>query len=331
MAHETIRSARAHGRVAVPAILLLSIALAPPGLAQLTRPAGAGGPQPLPPAPPAAEPLPTVEVDPEFEIPPEIPTETPPLESLMDEFMATTREIEDQPGAEEATEFPGPPEKPNWFQALRVTRDENPLLERECKEQALRVSVDTLAAHQHSEGEQEALRAAADHMREHQRFIQNQTVSHADYLRAIAECTSFCAPLVAQLIQCHILSVARLEHGIVLFEIGSDAVDPSFRRGLIDTVSGQLAAHPDRKAVLIGRASRIGDLRFNRTLSARRALAVKDALMASGVAGERIETMWFGWEPPQISFPIASEYGLSELFETAGAQKINQSVVVVVY
>lgn len=270
-------------------------------------------------------------MDPEFTIPPEIPTETPPLESLMEEFMATTREIENQPGADEATVFPGPSDKPNWFQALRVTRDENPLLERECKEQALRVSVDTLAAHQHSEGEAEALRAAADRVRQHQQFIQNETISHVDYLRAIAECTSFCAPLAAQLIQCHVLSVARLEHGIVLFDLGSDVVDPSFRSGLIDTVSRQLADDPSRKAALIGRASRIGDLRLNRALSARRALAVKDALMASGVVGERIETMWFGWEPPQISFPIAGEYGLSELFETAGAQKINQSVIVVVY
>lgn len=280
---------------------------------------------------PRVAPTPAPASEPDLAIPPDVPTETPPLESLMDEFMATSRAIADQPGASEPTEFPGPPGKPNWYQSLRVTRDENPLLERECKEQAVRVSVDALAAHEGVEGEQAALREAAEHMRMHQQFIQNEDISHADYLRAIAECTSFCAPLVAQLIQCHILSVARLEHGIVLFDLGSDVVEPGFRSGLLETVSQKLAAEPERKTVLIGRASRIGDLRLNRTLSARRALAVKDALMASGVAGERIETMWFGWEPPQISVPIASEYGLSDLFETAGLEKINQSVVVVVY
>ncbi len=55
-----------------------------------------------------------------------------------------------------------------------------------------------------------------------------------------------------------------------------------------------------------------------------------EAIFATLAAAEiDIDVVRLGTAP--ISFPIAGEYGLAELFETAGAQKINQSVVVVVY
>ena len=253
------------------------------------------------------------------------------IDSLLAELTASSEAIKDQPGATEATQFPGEPGPSDWIQALRVTRDDNPLLDSACKDQAMRVSMEALAALEGAEGEHGAMQATADHVRQHQGFIKDGNISHADYLREIAECTSFCAPLVAQLMQCHILSVARLEHGIVLFDLGSDTVSSSFKTGLLDTVSKQLKENGGRKAVLIGRASQIGDLRHNRALSARRALAVKDTLLAAGISAERIETMWFGWEPPQISDVVASEYGVSRLYDTVGRDKINQSVVVVVY
>ncbi|PIQ37025.1 MAG: hypothetical protein COW59_09305 [Lysobacterales bacterium CG17_big_fil_post_rev_8_21_14_2_50_64_11] len=253
------------------------------------------------------------------------------IDSLLAELTATSEAIKEQPGATEATQFPGVAGPSDWIQAMRVTRDDNPLLDSACKDQAMRVSMESLAALEGAEGEHGAMQAAADHVRQHQGFIKDGSISHADYLREIAECTSFCAPLVAQLMQCHILSVARLEHGIVLFDLGSDTVTPSFKSGLLDTVSKQLQENAGHKAVLIGRASQIGDLRHNRALSARRALAVKDVLLGAGIAAERIETMWFGWEPPQISDVVASEYGVSRLYDTVGRDKINQSVVVVIY
>ena len=57
---------------------------------------------------------------------------------------------------------------------------------------------------------------------------------------------------------------------------------------------GFLDARPDDKVLLIGRASKIGDLRYNRRLSGQRALAVRDVLLAKGVAANRIETLWLG-------------------------------------
>jgi len=255
----------------------------------------------------------------------------PELDSLIHEFMSTGEAVRGRPGGQQEVSFPGPPGRPNWFQALAVTSDENPLLERQCKEDAMALSVDSL---RHVEGAAEgaeAMQAAVAHMQEHQRFIRENRVSYADYLKEIAECRSFCAPLVASLVRCHVLSVARQPHGIVGFELDSSVVEPEFREGILEEVALRLEQHPEEKVLLVGRASRIGDLRYNRRLSAQRALAVKDHLVAHGVDESRIETMWLGWEPPQITESVAAEYGIAELYRSQGVQSINQSVMVVTY
>ncbi|MFQ5664855.1 MAG: OmpA family protein [Candidatus Binatia bacterium] len=253
------------------------------------------------------------------------------VEHLMHEFLSTGESIEEQPGGTEPLQFPGPPNKPNWFQALMVTRDENPLLERQCKKQALEFSIESLRLAKGAKSNAEALRAAAEHMKHHQDFIKNNKISYAKYLQEIAECRTFCGPLVANLIKCHVLSVARHTHGIVLFKLDSDAINPRYQAGAISVVARQLQEHSDSKVLLIGRASKIGELTYNRQLAARRTLAVRDSLLAKGISFERIKVMWFGWEPPQISSFVATEYGLEDLFHEAGLQEINQSVTMVLY
>ena len=255
---------------------------------------------------------------------------SPEIEELIDEFMAAGQGVEGRPGGDDAVEFPGPADKPNWAQALVVTRVENPLLTEECKKEALQLSVDTLASAQ-GIGDDAAFRAAANHMRDHRDFVRSHGISYSGYLKEIAECRAFCGPLVANLVKCQVLSVARSIHGIVLFGIDRDRIDPRFDRGIIANVATQLAKDPDRKVVLIGRASRIGDLKYNRRLSARRALAVRDRLLAREVSPEKIETMWFGWEPPQITSWIADEYGMREIFRSEGQAAVNQSVMLVIY
>jgi len=255
----------------------------------------------------------------------------PEIDSLIHEFMATGDAVRGRPGGQEEVSFPGPPERPNWFQALAVTSDANPMLERQCKEDAMSLSVDSLRHVQGAAEGAEAMQAAVAHMQEHQRFIRENRVSYADYLKEIAECRSFCAPLVASLVRCHVLSVARQPHGIVGFELDSSSVEPEFREGILEEVALRLEQHPEEKVLLVGRASQIGDLRYNRRLSAQRALAVKDHLVARGVDESRIETMWLGWEPPQITESVAAEYGLAELYRHQGGQRINQSVMVVTY
>lgn len=256
--------------------------------------------------------------------------QAPEVESLIDEFLETGDAVRGRPGGEEKVDFPGPPGRPGWFQALAVTKDANPLLERECKAEAMNLSVETL---QRATGVEDAavMEAAAAHMQEHRDFIRANSVSYADYLKQIAECRSFCAPLVATLVRCHVLSVARLPHGIVGFGLDSADVDAGFASGILADVAERLDARPEDKVLLIGRASKIGDLRYNRRLSGQRALAVRDALVAKGVAGNRIEALWLGWEPPQIDQRVAKEYGLEDTWRSQGAQRINQSVILVTY
>ena len=253
------------------------------------------------------------------------------VDSLVEEFLVTARDISDRPGGAKAVSFPGPADKPSWFQALRIAQDDNPLLEDQCKKEALGLSVNSLRSRMRLANEQEALRAAAEHMQKHRDFIKENEISYAGYLKDIANCDSFCAPLVANLMSCHVLSVARRTPGIVLFDLDSDEVDPSTSSDVVGAVAQQLNDDPSQMVVLIGRASRIGDLDYNRRLAGRRALAVKDALEEEGVSSDRIQTMWFGWEPPQISRWIAEEYSIENLYRELGRQRVNQSVLAVLY
>jgi outer membrane protein OmpA-like peptidoglycan-associated protein len=253
------------------------------------------------------------------------------IDALLDEFMATSEAIRRTPAGEDVVRFIGPEERPNWFQALVVTHEENPLLEEECKKKAFSVSVETLRRAHGFTTSEEALSAATAHMRERQDYARSHDVSYADYLSHLAECKAFCGPVVAHLIECQVLSVSRNPHGIVLFDLGSDEVDTRYSEGVLEKVSALLEHDEGRKIALVGRASRIGDLEYNRRLSARRALAVRDELIANDVGSERIKTMWLGWEPPQIGSWIAAEYGIENVLADAGELGVNQSVMVVVY
>ena len=104
-----------------------------------------------------------------------------------------------------------------------------------------------------------------------------------------------------------------------------------YEKGIIAEVTHGLKGNADLKVLLIGRASHMGDLPFNRALSGRRALAVKDKLLTNGIPKSRIEAMWFGWEPPQISDWIAKEYDLHDLYNHKGKKRMNQSVMMVLY
>jgi outer membrane protein OmpA-like peptidoglycan-associated protein len=235
----------------------------------------------------------------------------PEIARLLDEFAATSETLAEQPAGAETLTFLGPDERPNWFQALVVTHEENPLLEEECKHKAFSLSLETLREAHGFGSDEEALRMAEKHMRERQDFARSHDVSYADYLAHLAECRAFCGPVVAHLMECQVLAISRNPHGIVLFEIDSDRVDARYDEGVLDRAAGILAQSPDRKIALVGRAS--------------------DRLLEQGVEAERIKTMWLGWEPPQIGPWIAAEYGFDDLLDERGPVGVNQSVIVAVY
>ncbi|MEX2499853.1 MAG: OmpA family protein [Wenzhouxiangellaceae bacterium] len=248
----------------------------------------------------------------------------------MQELFDTSRTIADEPGAEQEVTFSGD-DAPRWLQGLTVTKSDNPMLERACREQALATNTERLQHEGSYATENETLQATMEHMHMHHEFIQGQKVSYAEYLTSLAECTEFCAPLVASLMQCHVLSVARRPHGLVLFDLGSSRVDGRFRSSVIAEMARAYREDGDKRILLVGRASQIGDLAYNRRLAAQRALAVRDELTGAGVPFERIRPIWFGWEPPQIDSMVAREYGISELMADYGTDGINQSVVMVIF
>jgi len=292
------------------------------------RPGGAGDQAPATEAPPGPAPAEQEEPQPQGE---------GAVDSLIREFMSTSESIEgrrgDQPVAMDRTQGG----QPALYSVLAATKADNPLLTRQCRRQAAEFSVAKLqrSLGLAGEGEGAVIGAAAEHIQRHVETIAGMggQVDFSQYLRMIAECREFCAPLVAHLVRCHTLSVARHDHGIVLFEYDRYDLDPRYVRpsGLLARVAEALRADPERRVLLVGRASKIGDLRYNRRLSGQRALAVRDALMEQGIAGDWIQTTWFGWEPPQITAAMAREYGLQHLYGRFGPAKLNQSVVVVLY
>jgi len=252
------------------------------------------------------------------------------FERSMNELFETSDTIADEPGADAPMTFSGS-DQPRWLQGLTVTRSDNPMLEQACREQALANNTQRLLDQGAYDGESETLRATMEHMHMHHEFIRDNRISYAEYLKSLSQCTEFCAPLVASLMDCHVLSVARRPHGIVLFELGSSRVDTDFRDGVIREMARNYLDDPERSILLVGRASQIGDLAYNRRLAAQRALAVRDELTAGGVPFERIRPIWFGWEPPQIDPVVAEEYGFDTLLTEHGRDAINQSVVMVIF
>ncbi len=266
----------------------------------------------------------------------DMPKAPPRIESLMRQMMVTGEDIADRPGNEPVPMDTTASGQPAFLQGLKVTKADNPMLSQSCQRKAMSFSVERLAQAMGLEDDAAALQAAAEHIQGHLDDLAggpDGRIDYATYLREVANCRAFCGPLVAQLMECHVLSVARHEHGIVLFPINRHQVDGRYLDdgGLISEVGQSLAARPDKRALLVGRASRIGDLRYNRRLAGLRTLEVKDQLMARGVAEDRIHALWFGWEPPQIDGDVAREYGFEELYQEQGDHAVNQSVVVVLF
>ena len=253
------------------------------------------------------------------------------IQRTVDELFETSESISENPGGDEPVVFDGPGDEPRWLQGLTVTKSRNPMLTRECRKQAMRTSLSALREQHGYASDSAAMNDAVQHMFEHRDFIRDNEVSHVEYLRSIAQCEKYCAPLIASMMQCHKLSVARHPHGVVMFELGESTVKPQYRDGVIQEVAAKYNSGEGTNILLIGRASHIGDLRYNRRLSAQRALAVRDALIEAGVPMDAIRPLWFGWEPPQIDAATAEEYGIAAMFEEMGRQKLNQSVVMVIF
>jgi len=85
----------------------------------------------------------------------------------------------------------------------------------------------------------------------------------------------------------------RTELPSVHFDLASAAIRPADRK-MLDAHAGWLKANPGQPVVLEGAADPRGNGGYNLALGERRARAVKDYLVARGVAPDRITTLSMG-------------------------------------
>ena len=105
--------------------------------------------------------------------------------------------------------------------------------------------------------------------------------------------------------------------GDVLFAAGKAEVGPGAQRS-IDKLAEFLKAYPKRNVLIEGHSDNVGNEEFNIKLSQQRADAVRDLLVARGIALQRIRTKGYG-----PKFPVVEN-------DTAAGRQQNRRVEVVV-
>jgi outer membrane protein OmpA-like peptidoglycan-associated protein len=108
-----------------------------------------------------------------------------------------------------------------------------------------------------------------------------------------------------------------LTMGDVLFAFGkSELLTGAIRN--VEKVADFLQKNPTRNILIEGYTDSVGSDEFNRTLSQKRADAVKGQLVANGISPDRITTKGYGKQ-----FPVASN-------DSAGGRQLNRRVEVLI-
>ncbi len=89
----------------------------------------------------------------------------------------------------------------------------------------------------------------------------------------------------------------RLNFPIVYFAYNQERIGSS-ERAKLESVAGYLTQYASVGLIIEGHCDERGSAEFNRALGERRAIAVKDFLISSGVPEDRIKTLSFGEEKP---------------------------------
>ena len=88
--------------------------------------------------------------------------------------------------------------------------------------------------------------------------------------------------------------------GDVLFDLNKADLKPAGMR-TVRRLSDFMMQYEDRRVRVEGYTDSTGSESYNQDLSERRAMAVRDALMAEGIARSRIEVMGYGEAYPVVS------------------------------
>lgn len=163
------------------------------------------------------------------------------------------------------------------------------------------------------------------HLKQQAEALREGRITRSQWYEHVAKCTMICNPVVQGLLYEHVRQVAAKPHLLITFATNSaepSADERSHMNGFVRNLPGGM------RFLLIGRASRTGKLEYNRHLSALRVNAVRAELVNLGVPAEKIQLFWLGYEPPQITTPIAKAYGLDPSLDDLAR---NRSVMVVAF
>lgn len=163
-------------------------------------------------------------------------------------------------------------------------------------------------------------RTAEARLQARERQIERFQAELEEQRRATAEAQAELGEAEAQLAE---MQPRATERGLVLtldemhFAFDSARLQPGSEQS-IQRLARYLLAHPDQQALIEGHTDSVGDASYNAELSARRAEAVREALIAEGIDAQRMEARGLGEE-----IPVASN-------ETAAGRAQNRRVEVIV-
>jgi outer membrane protein OmpA-like peptidoglycan-associated protein len=121
--------------------------------------------------------------------------------------------------------------------------------------------------------------------------------------------------------------------GDVVFDAGKASLQPSATTA-IDRLAQLLGVYPERSVRIEGHTDSLGDDAANQQLSERRAAAVRDALLARGIAAARVEAVGYGETRPiadnrtesgrqknrRIDIVLSAEHGTADAGVARNAQ-----------
>src|SRR6266853_1103274 len=180
----------------------------------------------------------------------------------------------------------------------------------------------SLAAQQQAQAQADAARQAAEDS-ERQKEEAERATQEAERARAeaVRQKEEMRARLLAQLNQ--VLQTRDTARGLVvnmpdvLFDFNKYTLKPAARERLA-RVSGIVLAYPDLKLEIEGHTDSIGSEEYNQTLSEKRAAAVRDYLVSSGVSMSNVVARGMG-----KTDPVADNH-------SAAGRKLNRRVEMIV-